>query len=203
MTQVRQLAAIMFVDIVGYTALMEEDEVETLKLRHKLQTKLEEEVSAHYGRILEFRGDGALCIFNSSIEGIKAALALQIEMQLSPVVPLRIGIHVGDVIADGNTIYGDGVNIASRLESLAVPGSIFFSGKVYDDIKNQKDLQTILLGKYSLKNVKDPVYIYALSNPGIVTPETHALAAPLRGPRPAPPPWSACSGLAAGSAARW
>lgn len=175
MAQVRQLAAIMFVDIVGYTALMQEDEAQTLQLRHKLQQKLEEEVSAHYGRILDFRGDGALCIFNSSIEGIKAALALQIDMQLPPLVPLRIGMHVGDVVAEGNTIYGDGVNIASRLESLAVPGSIFFSGKVYDDIKNQKELQTLLLGKYSLKNVKEPVDIYALTNPGIITPETHSV----------------------------
>jgi len=175
MAQVRQLAAIMFADIVGYTALMEEDEALALNLRHKLQKKLEHEVSSHYGRILDFRGDGALCTFSSSIEGIKAALALQIEMQLPPVVPLRIGIHVGDVVAEGNTIYGDGVNIASRLESLAIPGSIFFSGKVYDDIKNQKDLQTLLLGKYSLKNVKEPMDVYALSNSGIITPETHYL----------------------------
>lgn len=175
MAQVRQLAAIMFADIVGYTALMEDDEALAMKLRHKLQQKLESEVKSHFGKILDFRGDGALCTFSSSIEGIRAALSLQREMQLDPVVPLRIGIHVGDVVAEGNTIYGDGVNIASRLESLAIPGSIFFSGKVFDDIKNQKDLHTILLGQYTLKNVKEPVDVYALSNPGIITPESHDL----------------------------
>lgn len=175
MAQVRQLAAIMFVDILGYTALMEEDEVKALQLRHKLQKKLEAEVNVHFGKILDFRGDGAMCTFSSSIEGIRAALALQIEMQLPPVVPLRIGFHVGDIVAQGNTIYGDGVNIASRLESLAVPGSIFFSGKIYDDIKNQKDLQSLLLGKYALKNVKEPLDVYVLTHPGIVTPDTHYL----------------------------
>lgn len=175
MAQVRQLAAIMFADIVGYTSLMEEDESLALRFRHKLQQKLETETRLHFGKILDFRGDGALCTFSSSIEGIKAALALQLEMQQPPVVPLRIGIHVGDVVAEGNTIYGDGVNIASRLESLAMPGSIFFSGRVYDDIKNQKDLPTVLLGQYALKNVKEPLDVYALSYPGITTPDTHFL----------------------------
>lgn len=175
MPQTRHLAAIMFVDIVGYTALMQEDENLALELRNKLQNNLEFEVSLHYGRILNFRGDGALCTFTSSIEAVKAGLALQLLMQKSPLVPLRIGIHVGDVVADTNTIYGDGVNIASRLESLAVPGSIFISGKVFDDIKNQKDIHAISLGKYQLKNVKEPIEIYALSNEGIIVPQSHFL----------------------------
>jgi adenylate cyclase len=79
------------------------------------------------------------------------------------------------VILESNNIYGDGVNIASRMESFAVPGSIFISGKVYDDIKNQKDIQTISLGKYHLKNVKEPVEIFAISNPGIKIPDTGSL----------------------------
>jgi adenylate cyclase len=170
MSQSRQLAAIMFADIMGYTSLMQEDEALALQLRHKLKTKLEEETSAHNGRILEFRGDGAMCSFTSTIEGVRAALALQINMQSDPVVPLRIGMHTGDVIFEENNIYGDGVNIASRMESFALPGSIFISGKVFDDIKNQKDIQTVSLGKYLLKNVKEPVDIYAISNPGLKVP---------------------------------
>ena len=130
----RQLAAIMFADIMGYTALMQEDEALALKLRHKLKTKLEEVTSTHHGRILEFRGDGAMCSFTSTIEGVRGALALQLNMQTDPIVPLRIGMHTGDVIFEGNNIYGDGVNIASRMESFALPGSIFISGKTYDDI---------------------------------------------------------------------
>jgi len=175
MSQSRQLAAIMFADIVGYTALMQEDEEVALQLRYKLKTKLEQEVNAHQGRVLSFKGDGALCSFNSAIEGVRAALNIQLSMQTSPLVPLRIGIHTGDVILEEDNIYGDGVNIASRLESFAVPGSIFISGKVHDDIKNQKDIKTVSLGKYVLKNVKEQVEIFAISNAGIIVPEVHSL----------------------------
>lgn len=170
MSSSRQLAAIVFADIMGFTAMMEEDEARALEFRNKLKKKLEEEVAANHGQILEFKGDGALCSFHSTIEGIRAALAVQLHMQQEPVVPVRIGIHTGDVIFDDNTIYGDGVNIASRMESFAVPGSIFISSKAYDDIKNQKDIQTVSLGKYSLKNVKEPIEIFAISNPGLQVP---------------------------------
>nr|MBA2561430.1 tetratricopeptide repeat protein [Chitinophagaceae bacterium] len=166
---------IMFADIVGYTALMQGDEELALSLRQKLKQKLEAETNAHNGRILEFKGDGALCSFNSAIEGVRAALALQLEMQTIPLVPLRIGMHTGDVMVEDDNIFGDGVNIASRLESFAVPGSIFISGRVYDDIKNQKDIQAVSLGKYALKNVKEQVEIFAISNPGIQIPELHSL----------------------------
>jgi adenylate cyclase len=175
MPSIRQLAAIMFADIVGYTAMMQEDEALAMNWRQKLKKKLEEEVAAHQGKILEFRGDGAMCSFISTIEGVRAAVALQLYMQSDPVVPLRIGMHTGDVIFDENNIYGDGVNIASRLESFALPGSIFISGKAYDDIKNQKDIQTTSLGKFALKNVKDQVEIFAISNAGIKIPESDAL----------------------------
>ena len=102
---------------------------------------------------------------------MRAALALQLDMQTDPIVPLRIGMHTGDVVVEGNNIYGDGVNIASRMESFAMPGSIFISGKVYDDIKNQKHIQAISLGKYVLKNVKEQVEIFAISNAGIIIPD--------------------------------
>ncbi len=175
MPPTRQLAAIMFADIVGYTAMMQEDEVLAISWRQKLKRKLEDEIRAHQGRILEFRGDGAMCSFISTIEGVRAAVALQLYMRSEPVVPLRIGMHTGDVIFEENNIYGDGVNIASRLESFALPGSIFISGKAHDDIKNQKDIQSISLGKFAFKNVKEPVEIFAISNPGIRIPETDTL----------------------------
>src|SRR6476469_5347900 len=175
MTSSRQLNAIMFADIAGYTAMMQEDEDLAMQLRTKLQKKLQAEVTLHHGRILEFRGDGAMCSFTSTIEAVRAALALQLDMQTNPYVPLRIGMHTGDVAVEENTIYGDGVNIASRMESFAIPGSIFISGKVYDDIKNQKDIQAVSLGKYILKNVKEEVEIFAISNPGIIIPDKNNL----------------------------
>ena len=176
MPVLRQLAAIMFADIVGYTAMMQEDEKAALKTRQKFQKKLRTEIDVHNGRILELSGDGALCYFSSTIESVRAALEVQLGMQASPFVPLRIGIHTGDILVDGNNIYGDGVNIASRLESFAVPGSILISGKAYDDIKNQKDIETLSLGKYALKNVKEQVEIYAISNEGLKVPDVSTLA---------------------------
>ncbi|MEO7522930.1 MAG: adenylate/guanylate cyclase domain-containing protein, partial [Ferruginibacter sp.] len=175
MASSRQLKAIMFADIAGYTALMQEDEETGLRLRDKFQRKLQEVVSAHYGRILEFKGDGALCSFTSTIEAVRAAIDLQLDMQVEPEVPLRIGMHTGDVVVERNNIYGDGVNIASRIETFAKPGSIFISGKAYDDIKNQKTIEAISLGKFALKNVKDNVEIFAISNAGIKIPDVATL----------------------------
>src|SRR5450432_2241 len=170
MTSLHQLAAIMFADIIGYTGIMEEDEELAMKLRDKFRKKLESEVSLHGGKIIKFSGDGALCTFDSAVESIKAALAFQLNMQEEPRVPLRIGIHQADVIFEESDVHGDGVNIASRLESFAISGSILVSSKVREDIKNQKDIQTKSLGKYILKNIKEPVEIFAISNPGLKVP---------------------------------
>jgi len=175
MSQTRQLAAIMFADIMGYTAIMQADETLAMKLRDKLKAVLESETHIHKGKILKISGDGALCIFDSAFESIKAAIAVQLKMQMEPVVPLRVGVHQADVIFDGSDVFGDGVNIASRLESFAIPGSILFSAKVFDDIKNQKDIQTVSIGQYLLKNVKEPVEIFAVSNPGLKVPDKKKL----------------------------
>ena len=171
----RQLAAIMFADIVGYTGLMEKDESLAMGFRERLKNKLEKVVAEHGGRLLEFHGDGALCSFTSTLESVKAATELQLDMQAAPMIPLRIGIHTGDVLVDDNNIYGDGVNIASRMESFAVPGSIFISSKAYDDVKNQKEISAVSMGRYILKNVKEQMEIYAISNPGLVIPEAETL----------------------------
>jgi len=160
----------MFADIMGYTALMEEDEGNALKLRDKFKIKLESEVGRHYGKVVKISGDGALCCFDSAAESVRAAISIQKNMREDVRVPLRIGIHQADVIFEESDVHGDGVNIASRLESIAVPGSIFISAKVYDDVKNQKDIQVVSLGKYLLKNVKEPVEIFAVSNEGLEVP---------------------------------
>jgi len=170
MSQTRQLAAILFADIAGYTALMETDEMQAFMLRDKFRKTLESQIPMHNGRIIKFSGDGALCSFDSAGESVRAAMGIQSAMREEPKIPLRIGIHQADVVFEEGDVMGDGVNIASRLESFAVPGSIFISAKVLDDIKNQKDIQTHTLGKYALKNIKEPVEIFAVSNEGLVVP---------------------------------
>ena len=171
----RQLAAILFADIAGYTALMQNDEENTLALRTRFHHSLYREVARHDGRVLKFMGDGALCLFNSTLEAVQAAIALQVAMQQAPQVPLRVGIHTGDVLTEEEDVYGDGVNIASRLESFALPGSILVSGKVYDDLKNQKSIHAVPVGRYAFKNVTEPVEVFAISNPGLVVPGKEAL----------------------------
>lgn len=170
MSQSRHLAAIMFTDIVGFTSLMEKDEKLAMAYREKLKQKMESEVMLHNGRIIKWMGDGVICSFDSAIESIHTATAVQLDMQQKPVVPVRIGIHQADIIFEDKDVHGDGVNIAARLESLAIPGSIFISAKVQDDIKNQNDIETISLGKYVLKNVNEPVEIFAVSNKGLQVP---------------------------------
>src|SRR6187455_612129 len=119
----RQLSAILFADIMGYTAMMQENETNALRAREKFRKTLDREIMRHNGQVIQYSGDGALCTFNSAVSAVSAAIAVQQEMRRDPEVPLRIGIHSGDVIIEEQNIYGDGVNIASRIESFAVAGA--------------------------------------------------------------------------------
>ena len=166
----RKLAAIMFADMMGYTAMMQEDEARAKLLRNRQKKTLETLIPAHNGTIIQFFGDGTLSMFDSSADAVRCGIAIQHELQKEPLVKLRIGIHSGDVVYDKEGIYGDCVNLASRIESLSVPGAVLFSGKVNDEIKNQRDLQTHSLGKFNLKNVKQPLEVYAAANEGLVVP---------------------------------
>jgi adenylate cyclase len=166
----RLLAAIMFTDMVGYTALMQEDEQKAKKNRDRHRKILQEAITMHQGKTLQFYGDGTLSIFNSSIEAVDCAIHIQQELQRDPIIPLRIGIHSGDIVYDDEGIYGDCVNVASRIEGLAVAGSVLVSGKIFDDIKNHHAFSAVSLGAIDLKNVKKPIEIYAISNKGLVIP---------------------------------
>src|SRR6476620_752738 len=120
----RQLAAIMFTDIEGYTALMQEDEKKAVRLRNRHRAILEKEHAYFNGRIIQYYGDGTLSIFQSAVHAVCCALAMQQTFNRTPKVPVGMGIHSGDIILDEGQIYGDGVNIASRIESLGVAGSV-------------------------------------------------------------------------------
>ncbi len=174
-SHMRQLAAIMFSDMTGYTALMQQNEQLAKEKRRKLKEVLETSVPAFKGKILQYYGDGALSIFNSAVDGVKCAVEIQQALQQEPIVDLRIGLHTGDISIEDETIYGDGVNLASRIESLALPGSIFISEKVFDEIRNQENLSAREMGYFELKNVKKPVRIFAIDNEGLVVPARDAL----------------------------
>ncbi len=166
----RKLAAIMFADMTGYTAMMQEDEARANLLRSHQRKTLETLIPAYNGIIIQFFGDGTLSMFDSAADAVRCGIAIQVELQKEPKVKLRIGIHCGDVVYNSEGIFGDCVNLASRIESLSVPGAVLFSEKVLDEIKNQRDIQTKQIGKFHLKNVKRPIEVYAAANDGIVVP---------------------------------
>ena len=169
-SQTRKLVAIMFADMTGFTAMMQEDEARAKILRNRQQQTLESLIPAHNGIIVQFFGDGTLSIFDSAIDAVKCGIEIQKELQNEPKVKLRIGIHSGDVVYDTKGLYGDCVNIASRIESISVPGAVLISDKVFDEVKNQNEIKTIPLGSVNLKNVKKPVEIHAISNEGLIIP---------------------------------
>jgi adenylate cyclase len=171
MDTTRQLAAIMFTDMVGYTALMQKNEQAAIERRTRHREVFEKTMANHGGKIIQYYGDGTLSIFSSAIHAVTAGLEMQLLFRKEPQVPLRIGIHIGDISIDDSGVYGDGVNIASRIESSAVAGSVFISDKVFDEIKNQPQVNTISMGFFELKNVLRPVEIFAIINEGLTVPE--------------------------------
>ena len=170
MDATRQLAAIMFTDIEGYTALMEKNEQAALECRDRHREVFQKSMAEHAGKIIQYYGDGTLSIFASAIHAVKAAIAMQKAFCEPPHVPLRIGIHIGDIAVDDNGVFGDGVNLASRIESLAVAGSVFISDKVVDEIKNQPQISIRSMGMFDLKNVSRLVEVFAIASEGLTVP---------------------------------
>jgi TolB-like protein/class 3 adenylate cyclase/Tfp pilus assembly protein PilF len=167
----RKLAAIMFTDIVGYTVMMQQNEEDGLRRVEHHRTILEKYISLHNGNILQYYGDGTLSIFESAYDAVLCAIAIQKELSQEPTVPLRIGIHLGEVVVKKNAIFGDGVNVASRIQALSVSGGILISDSIFRQIRNQAEFKFKGLGEYKLKNVDLPVGIYAISNKGLPIPD--------------------------------
>ncbi|NND12145.1 MAG: adenylate/guanylate cyclase domain-containing protein [Flavobacteriaceae bacterium] len=168
----RHISIIIFADIVGYSSMMQTNESEALsKLKH-FEDVLEAQTKKHDGEIIKAYGDGCLMLFSSAINAIKCARAIQKKLQKAPRVPLRIGIHVGEIVRKGHDIFGDGVNIASRIESMGVPNSILISEDIYYQIKNRPEFKTLKLGDFAFKNIDRDISLYALSNKGLAVPET-------------------------------
>ena len=164
----RKLVAILAADVVGYSRLMGLDETGTLSRLKALRREfIEPLIDGYHGRVVKLMGDGALVEFASVVDAVACAVEIQrIAAQQNLDVPedsrivFRIGINLGDVIIDGDDFYGDGVNIAARLEGLSDPGGIAISGTAYDQARNKLGLAFKSLGEQRLKNIPEPVRVY-------------------------------------------
>ena len=165
----RRLVAVMFTDMVGYTALIQADERLGVDKRDRYMRALERHHDAFGGTIVQRLGDGSMSMFPSSLAAVLAAIAIQRELAAQD-IPTRIGVHVGEVIVEPERLTGDAVNIAARIESFAVPGGVMLSDSAYDQIKNRSDVGVVHLGRFRLKNVGRPFELYAVSGDGVVVP---------------------------------
>src|SRR5215813_14416032 len=161
----RRLAAIMAVDVVGYSRLMGRDESGTLaRLREYRKQSFEPALARHAGRLVKLNGDGALVEFASAVEAVSASIEFQQSMaetnrstEADSALRFRIGLHLGDLIVDGDDLYGDGVNVAARLESTAPPGGIVISRTVHESVAGRMKAMFEDLGALDLKNIERPV----------------------------------------------
>jgi adenylate cyclase len=171
----RLLAAILFTDIEGYTALMQQDERMAISMKDRHREVFQKMHQQFNGRIIRYYGDGTLSIFQSAVDAVKCTVAMQQHFVQWPKIPVRIGLHTGDITIDEEDIFGDGVNLASRIESLGMAGSVLISDKVNDEIHNHPELKTISAGTYRLKNIERPVEVFAIIADGLVVPKTGSL----------------------------
>src|SRR4030095_395933 len=137
----RQLAAMMFTDIVGYTALMQKNEQQAISLLDRHRSILEQKIHEHKGELISYYGDGSLSMFSSISQALQCAMEIQEALRNDPPVPLRIGLHTGEVLVEGDKIVGDAVNLTSRIQSLGKAGTILFSKDVFEKIRNREQFE--------------------------------------------------------------
>src|SRR5947208_5203054 len=173
----RKLAAILAADVVGYSALMETDEAGTFARVRAGRTELfEPEVQKHHGRIFKLMGDGLLAEFGSVVDAVECAVSLQRGMAernasvpASKRIDVRIGINLGEVIVEGEDRYGEGVNIAARLQQLAEPGGICVSGKVSKEVEKKLAFGFEPMGEQKVKNISEPVPVFRIKLGGLIS----------------------------------
>ena len=163
----RKLTAIMSADIKGYSILMADDEVFTIKMLNEYRSIMSNCIGQYNGRVVDSPGDNVLAEFASAVDALQCAVEIQKKLKKendrlveSKRLEFRIGVNIGDVIQDGNRIYGDGVNVASRIEGLADPGGVCLSKSAYEQIKKKLDFGFEYMGEQSVKNISEPVSVY-------------------------------------------
>jgi adenylate cyclase len=188
MSQTRRLAAILAADVAGYSRLMGADEEGTLERLKALRRELlDPKIAEHHGRIVKTTGDGMLVEFASVVDAVRCAVEVQQAMPERNTgvaadnrIELRIGINLGDVIVEGDDLYGDGINIAARIETLADVGGVFVSNTVHDQVRDRLPFVFEDLGERQVKNIARPVRVYRVS-----AALTHPVANAPRSPPPA------------------
>src|SRR5215469_12986050 len=170
----RRLAAILAADIAGYSRLISTDEEGTLRRIRSIRAEVvDPKIRAHHGRLVKTMGDGLLVEFASVVDAVRCASEMQqalavrdAEMGVAERIEFRIGINVGDVVVEDGDIFGDGVNVAARLEALAEPGGICVSARVWEDAAGRLDLTFVDMGEQELKNIGRPVWVYRVTPRG-------------------------------------
>ncbi len=163
MAHTYQLATIMFTDIVGYTALMGKDEKKSLAILQKNKEIHQKYLKKYGGKWLKEMGDGVLASFHNVTDAVYCAGAIMNEVELAEQFHLRIGINLGEIVMQGTEIYGDGVNIASRIQGQAESGQILVSESIYNNIKNKEGIESLCIGSFNLKNVESEIVLYAIN----------------------------------------
>lgn len=179
MSSTRQLAAIMFTDIEGYTALMNSDEARAMEWRSKHRQIFQHTNDAFHGTIVQYFGDGTLSVFASTVEAVECAIEMQTAF-IQEGIPVRVGIHVGDIVYSEDDIIGDAVNVASRIESCAIAGSVLISDKVHDQIRSHRHIETKFLDAFEFKNVDGTVPLFAISNTPLTQPDPRYIKGKLK-----------------------
>src|SRR5438093_1737890 len=183
----RRLAAILAADVAGYSRLMGADEEDTLERLKALRRELlDPKIAEHHGRVVKTTGDGMLVEFASVVDAVRCAVAVQQAMRERETgvaadnrIELRIGVNLGDVIVEGDDLYGDGVNIAARVEALADPGGVFVSNTVHDHVRDRLPFLFEDLGEQQVKNIARPVRVYRVRDTGTAAKSPSAPALPL------------------------
>ena len=164
---IRKLSAILSADVKGYSRLMADDEVYTIRTMKAHQLIMSDLIQKHSGRVVDNPGDNLLAEFSSTVDAVQCAVQIQNSLRIENArnieekrLKFRIGVNIGDVIQDGHRIYGNGVNVAARIEGLADPGGICISRNTYDHVKDKLDLGFEYLGEHMVRNIEEPVRVY-------------------------------------------
>ena len=160
----------MFTDIEGYTAFVQKDEATALKKVAIHRQFLEQYTADYNGKVIAFYGDGSLSIYESALDAVHCGIAMQKAYQAGHQIPVRIGIHIGDIVFKDETVFGDGVNVASRIQASGIPGSVYISARVQSELANHPEIRTKSIGRKKLKNVSTPVEVFAITNEGLNVP---------------------------------